>query len=156
MSGATAAPNLTDFTTFLRNVVGIDPLALPDDAPIIVYAFNGAMTIVNISLACVPTPPGSWSIYALAVYNLGADTLINFAQDQPGYTVFFDLRRALSINSFVPGVIASSANAPTSETTLNPEFMKTFTMRDIRNLKTPYGRAYLEIAGDFGTLWGIS
>jgi hypothetical protein len=156
---ASTAPNITDFTTFLRSVVGIDLLYLPDNAPVIGYAFNTSMAIVNPLLACMPLPmpvPGSWTMYALAVYNLGADSVINFAPDQTNRTYFLELRQSFNINSFVPGVIAASSNAPTAQTTLNPEFMKTFTMRDLRNLRTPYGRAYLEIALDYGSLWGIS
>lgn len=155
MSG-TGYPTQGQFLIFLRTIVGLDPLVLPDNAPVIGYAFNSALSVVNPALACAPSPPGSWTLYAIAVYNLGADSVINFAPDQPERSYFFDMRASLSINTFVPGVIASSSNAPTSQSTLNPEFMKTFTMRDLRNLKTPYGRAYLEIAMDYGTLWGIS
>ncbi len=146
-----ATPNLTDFTTFLQTVVGIDPLYLPTTSPMIGYAFNVAMAVADLTMANLPS-----NLYALAVYNLGADRIINFAQDQAGRTFFHDLRQTFGINTFVPGVIASSGNAPTSQSTLNPEFMKTLTMGDLQNLKTPYGREYLNFAMQIGSLWGVS
>lgn len=146
-----ATPNLTDFTTFLQTVVGIDPLYLPTTSPIIGYAFNVAMSVADLTMANLPS-----NLYALAVYNLGADRVINFAQDQTNRTFFFDLRQTFGINTFVPGVIASSGNAPTSQSTLNPEFMKTLTMGDLQALKTPYGREYMNFAMQIGSLWGVS
>jgi len=163
---------VVDFTTFLQNVVGIDPLNLPPTAPVIGYAFNIALSIVNPALAAmsgnyfasgVPYNLGVTTpnvLYALAVYNLGADRVINYAPDQTvggvTRTYFKEIREALGISVFVPGVIASSGNSPTSQSTLNPEFMKTMTLGDLQNLKTPWGREYLNYAMQYGTLWGLS
>lgn len=154
MSGSTY-PNIPDFITFLRNEE-LDPLYLPDDSSSIGYAFSFALTMVNPVLACVPSVPGYWTIYALAVYNLGTDNLINFASDQPGRTYFKDKRETYGIRAQTPGVISSTSDQATSESLLNPEFMKNLTLGDLQNLKTPYGRFYLNIAQQYGTIWGIS
>jgi hypothetical protein len=151
MSGFQPIPNTTDFYTFLTGVAGIDPLALPSDAPVITYAFNVAIATADLNMAAF-----AGNLYALAVYNLGADLVINYAPDQPGRQYFLDLRQSFGINTFVPGVISSSSNSPTSQGTLNPEFMKTLTMGDLQNMKTPYGRTYLNFAMQSGTIWGVS
>jgi hypothetical protein len=39
---------------------------------------------------------------------------------------------------------------------LNPEAMKTFTLANLQNLKTPWGREYLAIAQRAGTTWGLT
>lgn len=153
MSGFSPTPSLSDFTVFLETVVGIDPLYLPLSAPVIGYAYDIAKSIVNPLLACSPIPS---NLYALAIYNLGADNVINYATDQPNRTFFQDLRKAYSINLFVPGVTGSSSDSGTSQSRVTPEFMKNFTMMDLGNLKTPYGRAYLGIAQQYGTIWGLS
>jgi hypothetical protein len=69
-------------------------------------------------------------------------------------TFFLNLRTAWKINSFVPGVIASDSDESTSNSLLNPEFMKMFTMGDLQRLKTPWGRQYLQIAMDYGSIVG--
>ena len=54
------------------------------------------------------------------------------------------------------GVISASNDESTGESVLNPEFMKTLTLGNLQNLKTPWGRQYLAFAMDFGETWGIS
>jgi hypothetical protein len=160
--GTALQPNLTDFITFLRGVVGIDPLYLPDVSLSIVYAFQTAMATVSPDLASIPSfpvvpqNPLPLTTYALAVYNLGADRIINFAQDQTGRTFFAEMRKDLGINTFRAGVVASSGGAGNSQSTLNPEFMKELTMGDLQSMKTPYGREYLNIAQQIGPLWGLT
>lgn len=144
-------PNITDFQTFLANVAGISTVYLPTASQDIVNAYNVAIAVVNTDLASLPG-----NLYALAVYNLGTDNVINYAIDQAGQTYFQDLRKSYGINLFVPGVTASSGDSSTSQSRLNPEFMKTLTFGDLQNLKTPFGRAYLNIAQQAGTLWGVS
>jgi hypothetical protein len=151
MSGFLPTPSLSAFTTFLQTVVGIDPIYLPTNSPVIGYAYDIAFSIVNPILCVVPG-----NLYALAVYNLGADGVINYATDQPGQTYFMDLRKAYNINLFVPGVTGASSDSGTAQTRVTPEFMKNFTMMDLQNLKTPYGRAYLGWAQQYGTIWGLS
>ena len=100
---ASTGPTLAGFNTFVYNVMGISPLYLPTNSPIIGYAFTVAMAIVSPTLgaAAYHCQPGSqWSIYALAVYNLGGSNLINFAQDQPQRTYFADLRKTYGIAKF--------------------------------------------------------
>jgi hypothetical protein len=82
--------------------------------------------------------------------------LINFATDQSGQTFFATARTNYGINSFVAGVIGSSADETTSESLVVPEAMKNLTLQNLQNLKTPYGRQYLYFAQAFGTNWGLS
>lgn len=153
----TFGPTLAGFGTFITNVMQISPLNLPPDAPIITYAYDIALGITNPFLAAAGClPRGQWSIYALAVYNLGGSNLINYAQDQPGYTYFADQRKALGIAGFTPGVVSSTADQGTSTSLLNPEFMKTLTLANLQALKDPWGRQYLMFSQAFGPLWGLS
>lgn len=160
--GTALQPNLTDFLTFLREYVRIDPLYLPDNSLAIVYAFQAAMAKTPSDLAAIPSFPVSpqnpmpWSTYAFAVYNLGADRIINFAHDQDGRTYFKDMRKDLGINTFRAGVVASSGGTGNSQSTLNPEFMKNLTMGDLQNMKTSYGRDYLDAIQTIGPLWGLT
>ncbi len=145
-------PTLSGFMAFIANVMNINPIYLPTNAPIIPISFDVAMSIVNRAL--ISAPAGSLTAlmpYAWAVYNLAGSTLLNFAQDQPGRDYFHALRKELGINKFQPGMVASSGDVSTSTGLLNPEFMKQLTMRDLQNAKDPYGRAYLEIAMMYGS-----
>jgi hypothetical protein len=145
-------PTLTGFLAFISGVMGINPLYLPTDAPVIGYAFQVALALVNQSLCCVPG-----NIYALAVYNLAGSQVINFAPDQPGRTYFADLRKTLGISTFTAGVVSSTSDQGTSTALLNPEFMKGLTMQNLQNMKDPYGRQYIAFAQDYGpTVWGLS
>lgn len=154
---------LAQYLDFIRNYMQIPIFALPDNSPSILTSLAIAQDIVNCDIAIVGhcnnnsnlgyTGP---TLYEFAVYNLAADFLINFTQDQPGQDYFSELRKKFGINNFVPGVINSAADESTSESLVTPEFMSTFTMSDLQRLKTPYGRRYLEIVQGYGTLWGIS
>lgn len=149
-------PTLAGFETFVRSVMQVPTSALPDGAPVIQYSYDFALDWVNEALAAVPSKSTSWSIYARAVYNLAADTLINWAPDQTGRTYFADLRKSFECNSFTAGVIQSSSDEGTSESLMVPDAFKNLTIANLANLKTPYGRAYLGIAQSYGTLWGLS
>ena len=145
-------PTLSGFISFIRNVMGINTTVLPDNSPSIPLAYQIALDLVNLQLAIA-----SSDIYTLAVYNLGGDNLINYAQDQTGQTYFTDLRAHFKIYSFVPGVIEETHDESTGQRLLNPEFMKNLTLSDLQNLKTPYGRQYLAFAQMYGpTIWGVS
>ena len=139
--------------------------ALPDGSSAITYAFNVAMMTVNPLLGlgiCWPQPPGpQWSIYAIAVYNLGGDLLINFAPDTPPSTYFATLRGPIALKgfgetAFVAGVVESAADETTSASLVVPDALKGLTLSDLQRMKTPFGRRYLELAQDFGTEWGVS
>jgi|APCry1669192062_1035393.scaffolds.fasta_scaffold00554_4 hypothetical protein len=152
-------PTVTGFQSFIYNVMGIDPLVLPSDSPVIGWAFQVAMMIVSPDLAIVATANGTTpatSLYELAVYNLAGDNLVNYAQDQAGRTYFADLRASLKINAFAAGVVTSASDAGTSDSLAVPESLKNLTLSDLQNLKTPWGRAYLAIAQRYGTLWGLT
>ena len=150
-------PTLGDFLVFIANVMGIPVSALPTNAPIITYAFDWAMAVVDDQLAGVPYISGSWSQYAIAVYNLAGDRIINFATDQTGQTYFADLRNTLKINAFTPGIVSSTADSSTSTSLEVPDFFKGMTLEDLQLLKTPYGRQYMAIAQKYGkTIWGLS
>lgn len=149
-------PTVAGFLSFIRLQMGISATVLPDDSVYIGWAYAVAVEIVNLEISCI-----SKLMYALAVYNLAGDNLVNYAQDNPDLTppdntFFADLRTAWDITGFVAGVIQSSADVTTSESLLVPDFMQGLTMADLQNLKTPYGRAYLAIAQRTGTIWGVS
>jgi hypothetical protein len=223
-------PTLTGFIAWIRAVMGIPAQYLPDSAPVITTAYNVAVSIANLQMASI-----DMSIYALMVYNLGGDNLVNYAPDisasitditwtsgtatattaaphgfvtgdvvliagnaplaynsQPGpaqttlgtpivvtgasaftyvvsanpgafaqggtasETFFVGLRTKFNTGGFMAGVISASNDESTGQSILNPEFMKTLTLGNLQNLKTPWGRQYLAFAQDFGEMWGIS
>lgn len=152
-------PTQAGFTTFIRNVMGINATILPDDDPVIPAALTISEEIVNQVLACL-----SPILYTLAVYNLGADGIINYAQDQPDAPVYKNdlpffayMRSSMNINGFVGGVIQSSGDEGTNESMVVPEAMKNFTMANLQQLKTPWGRAYMSIAQSYGpNVWALS
>jgi len=155
--------NVTDYTTFIQQTMGIPVAALPANSPFILQTLALAQEIVNPALQTIGAPSGATNlgytgpgIYELAVYNLAGDMLINFATDQSGQTFFATARTNYGINSFVAGVIGSSADETTSESLVVPEAMKNLTLQNLQNLKTAYGRQYLYFAQAFGTNWGLS
>ena len=149
-------PTLSDFQTFITSVMGISTSVLPSNSPVITWSFDFAYDWVAQELSGLTAQPGSWTMYQRAVYNLAADTLINWAQDTPPSTYFANLRKDFGCNSFVAGVIQSSSDEGTSESLLVPEAFARLTIANLGNLKTPYGRAYLGIAQSFGPVWGLS
>lgn len=104
-----------------------------------------ALQTVNRMLQCA-----SSLMYGLAVYNLAADRLINFAADQSGQTYFADVRARFNLLDSVVGVVQSASDQGTSGAYLNLETMKNFTLMDLQTLRTPFGRRYMEIAMSFG------
>lgn len=170
-------PTLAGFLGFIRGVMGISTDVLPDDSPVIPFALSLALAVVNKALRAVALPAtdsagaslnsGGWSLYALAVYNFAGDRLINYAQDatnapkvdgsNPPMAFFAWARKQWNINSFVSGVISGSADLTTSQSLVVQEAAKFFTLSDLQQLKTPYGRTYLGLAQAFGpSTWGMS
>jgi len=138
------------YLAFIREQ-GVTTAQLPDNSPYIQTSYNIAIALVYEVIACVSTV-----IYDQCVYNLAFDRLVNIAIDQTGQTIFADLRKANGLNTFVGGVIQSSSDVSTSESMVVPDFVKTLTLSDLQRLKTPWGRAYLELAQSTGPLWGLT
>lgn len=139
------------FLAFIRDIMGIDSIVLPDNSPYIDLSLDLAKEIVNPVINEVST-----LIFDQATYNLAGDTLINIAQDQTGQTYFADVRKTWNINGFVAGVVQSAGDESTNESLSVPDFVKGLTLSDLQNLKTPYGRQYLAYAMRWGTNWGLS
>lgn len=166
-------PTLAGFTAFFYASTAIPDASSPPDAgavipsnsPFFGYAFDVATSIVNLKLNAVGGP-----IYMLAVYNLATDNLINWAPPSnpiiyyPGVTDEQDnkveymtyVRQQFGVNQFTPGVINSSSDESTSASYEMLEQYKGYTLANLQNLKTAFGRAYLAFAADVGSLWGMS
>jgi hypothetical protein len=99
----------------------------------------------------------SSSLYNLAVYNLAADRLLNYAPDQPGQNFFAKAREKYHLLDTSVGVIQGASDQGTSGSYLNLEAMRNFTLGDLQTLKTPFGRRYMDIAMAYGpSIWGLS
>lgn len=144
-------PTQVGFLAFIRTVMQISSTYLPDDSPYITYSYNYAVAITYDTLNLVA--PG---LYTFAVYNLGGDALLNWANDQPDQTFFSDIRKSLEINSFAAGVIASAADTGSSETLRVSKGFDNAMIGNLQEMKTPYGRAYLSIVQRAGPVWGLS
>lgn len=156
-------PTIAGFITFLRGV-GITTAVLPDNSVWIGYAFDVAMAIVNQALTQVAVGAAGATIYTMAVYNLATSNVVNFAQDVPDaplvpgsrFPYFENLRSTWNIKSFVSGVLNSVSDEGTSSGWVVPKPAEDFTLADLQYLKDPYGRAYLQLAQRFGTLWNVA
>lgn len=127
------------------------PEAISATNPWIVSTFQASKDTVNRAIA-----KASGRKYTEAIYNLGADLLINVAVDQPNQSYFRDMRRGYRIEAPSFGLPASASDQGTSGALVNPEFMRNLTLDDLQRMKTPYGRAYLGIAQAFGpALFGL-
>lgn len=159
MNGSSLAlsPTIGGFQDFVTNVMQIPVAALPLGSLVVTYSFDFALDWVTQVLCLVGGQPGAYSMYTRAVYNLAADTLINFATDQSGQCFFSDLRKSYGCNSFVPGVISATSDEGTSVSYQVADSLKNLTVANLQNLKTPYGRMYLGIVQSLGpTSWGLS
>lgn len=120
--------------------------------PIVYTSLTVAQAIVNDTLSSAGT-----GTYVLAVYNLAADRLLNYAPDQPGQTFFEDLRNTFRLTSISVGAVAGASDQGTSASIVNPEWMRSMTMRDIQTLKTPFGREYMGFAQAYGpNVWALA
>lgn len=160
-------PTLGGFQQFLTSAVGVPVNALPTDSPVPGWAYDFALDFVNCGLQGVPSQSGSWTLYAIAVYNLAADTLINWMQDtvppvatipgtEPPVGYWTYLRQTFGMNNFVAGVVQSTNDQGTGASYMVPKTFEGYTIGNLQNLKTPYGRQYLAIASSWGTLWGLT
>jgi hypothetical protein len=165
-------PTLAGFLNFVRVNMGIPAAKLPDNSVYLSMSLAIALGIVNPALRVVPVPqadgagialnplePGTsvCTMYDLAVYNLAADNLINFTPDQPGFDFFAEARKTLKINEFVSGVVQSSGDEGTNVSMVVQKAAEEFTLANLQQLKTPWGRAYLAIAQSYGPYsWGLT
>jgi len=173
-------PTLPGFIAWIRAIMGIQTKYLPDDWPAIPWALNTALATVNKLLQIIPGPPGTCDlIYTQAVYNLAGDYLVNWSPDVttdettdqpiwyiqpdltsdppiPGQGYFQFLRNKWNLDGFVAGVVNASGDVSTNVSFTIPKGMEELTFADLQNLKTPWGRRYLELAQQVGTAWGIS
>lgn len=145
------------FVAFIRNQMQINTTALPDASPDILAVYNLSLQTVNQVFGCVGGPLGAVPVYDLMVFNLGGDFLINYANDTPPSTFFADAREKFKINSFIAGVISESHDEATGQSMTVSKAFENFTLSDLQNLKTPWGRFYLQFAQKYGTdIWGLS
>ena len=92
MSGTQYAPTQAGFDAWIYSTLGCTTEDLPADSPFLVYAYNVAIEVVNMQLQVV-----SPLIYMLAVYNLAADNLINYAPNTGTSTFFTDTGSTISV-----------------------------------------------------------
>lgn len=144
-------PTLSGYVSFIRNIMGINTTILPDNSPYIEFSYNFSLNICTDLLTCIPQIPGEF-LYITAVYNLAGDTLLTYAVDQPGQTFFTQAKQKYQLNTFVSGVVTFAGDEGTQSSLTVPDAMKGLTIGNLQNLKTPYGRMYLQIAQDFGSL----
>lgn len=150
-------PTLAGFKNFVANVMKVPSSALDLTDPTVGFSYSSAVDVVNPQLQCVPaSDPSGPSLYAKAVYNLAGDILVNVAQDARGSQFFAQLRKDLNIVSFVGGIVTSTADQGSSTSIAVPESLQNLTIGQLQNLKTPWGRMYLQIAQSVGTNWGLS
>jgi hypothetical protein len=148
-------PTYDGFEWFVENTMQVPVGAMPSDATMQI-AYDQALNLVYWGLQTVPSQPTSPSIYAYAVYNLGAAFLLQLAIDNPGSTYWSDLRNQLGINSIMWGPITSAADQGTSESTYVLDVFRHMTLMDLQLMKSPWGRAYLMFVGQWGSLWGLT
>lgn len=148
------APRTTlgGFIAFVRGSMAIPTKALPDASEWLLWSYE--IAVATVSLQILRASP---VYYALAVYNLAGDTLINYAPDVAGGDFFFEKARSKwKILDFVGGIVTGAGDESTSDTLVVPDALKNLTLADLQTLKTPYGRVYLGIAQQIGSIWGIS
>ena len=155
-------PNVTDYTTFLQEDVGIPQGILTASANAIAVSLSVAVATVTPDLAagsCASPVTGlvAVSFYVLACYNLGADRLFNLAPNPPNQTFFSDQREKMRLLEPAVGIVTTASDQGTAGSLMNPEQLRRLTLADLQTLKTPWGRTYLGIAQSYGpTLWGLS
>jgi hypothetical protein len=121
------------------------------------FAIN--LTLQELKLIPNYAGPEAYSLYAIAVYNCAGDILVNYAQDLPDNDpsdYWANLRQTLGVNTFMPGFITSAFDQGTQESSKVIAQLANATIANLQQAKTPWGRQYLAIAGQWGTLWGIS
>lgn len=149
------APNLTDYTLFVQNVMGIAPGYLPADSPFLGYALQRAMDLV------INVPAGNAAIeYVLAVYNCAGHIQLMITPDQivngVSQKFFVKQRDDQDLLKRSDGVVSASSDESTSTTLATPDALRQLTIQDLGFMKTVWGREYLSFNQDFGGIWGLS
>jgi hypothetical protein len=144
-------PTLAGFIAWTRDVMGIPTTAIPDNSQGYAYAYQIALDLVPLDFS-----QASPDIYTLTVYNFGGSQLLQIQPDIVGQTWFADARAAYHINSFVAGVIDTSADSSTSQHMLVGKGLQNLSLVDLQLLKDPYGRQALAWMQTLGTLWGLT
>lgn len=139
--------SLSGFIEFVRADMVITASQVPDNSQSFSLAYGGAVEWVNPDIASVMP-----NLYSVAVYNLGASFLVNYGTE----SVFADFRKNNGLNDFKAGVITGAGDNSTSAQRLVPDFFKDLSLADLQMLQDPWGRRYLMIAQQFGSLWGLS
>jgi len=139
------------YLAFIRGCMQIAPVLLPDDSAYISTSYALALETVNPIFVTV-----SPLHYEQAVYNLAADYLINMTPDQDGQSFFAEARQKFDCVGFVSGVVTSASDSGTSSSLVTPESFASLTLGDLQNLKTPWGRAYLMVAQQYGNIFAVS
>jgi hypothetical protein len=151
-------PTFAGFQWFVTNIMAVPSGSMPPSDWLQV-AYDEAVNLTYWALDTVPSQPTTPSIYAFAVYNLGCALLLEFAQDDPAnptVTFWADLRKSLGVNSMSWGMITSASDQGTAESMYIPDQIKGMTLMDLQLAKSPWGRKYLMIAGQWGSIWGIT
>ncbi len=149
------APNFVDFQAWVTYMMGVPPDNMPDVITL-EMAYDTSLNLALPDLATIPCQPGTPSLYALAVYNLGGAVLVDIAQDVPGSTYWQDLRQRFNTGTFSFGWSTSASDQGTSSSMGYPKFMQDMMPLDLWLMQTPWGRMYMQIAGAWGAIWGIS
>lgn len=139
--------NLAAFIIFVHTDMGVTASQVPYDSLSFVVAYNAAVEWVNRDIELVMP-----SLYEVAVYNLGASFLVNYGTE----SVFAEFRKEYGLNDFKAGVITGAGDNSTSAQRLVPDFFNDLSLADLQMLQDPWGRHYLMIAQQFGSLWGLS
>jgi len=148
-------PTFEGFQAWDLAVMGVPAASMPDVTTLQV-AYDQAINLAYLGLQGVPSQSTSMTVYAQAVYNLGGAMLLEFAMDNPNSTFWQDLRNKLGINSFSPGLINQAHDQGTGEGMYILKQLESLTLWGLQLLKSPWGRAYLMYAGEWGPLWGLT
>ena len=135
---------MTSITTILK---ATDPATLIGAWTLV----SAVLSIVNKTLQLAPG-----GLYAYAVYNLGTDFVFNWAPDIENFTFFSEARTKFGIDTAVIGTITSSSDVSTAAGYTQPKFTEMLNMFDLQTIKTPWGRAYMGYAQQYGSIVGIS
>lgn len=140
-------PSESGFLQYIREQIQVSAEDMPDNSLSWRVAYQSAREIVNPDIQCVMP-----SLFTQAVYSLGMSFLVNYGVEK----IFSDTRQNLGLNNFSAGPITSASDNATSASRLVPDFYKTLSLADLQMLRDPWGRQYLMIAQQFGSLWKLT